>query len=78
MGQMMWDEAVVYPFHVCTSFVNMFNFVNYITKWKNSLHMVHAFKIFKNANTTLGSWWKAKKGSRAIIASQNFPWYAQF
>jgi hypothetical protein len=57
MGQMMRDEAVVYPFHGIypISFVNMFNFVNYITKWKNSLHMVHALEIFKNVNATLGS-----------------------
>jgi hypothetical protein len=45
----MWDNVVIlFPFHEIypISFVNNFNFVNYIIKSKNILHMIRELKIF--------------------------------
>jgi hypothetical protein len=44
-----WIVIINFPVHeiYLISFFNKFNFVNYITRWKNSLHIIHALKIFK-------------------------------
>jgi hypothetical protein len=44
-----WIVIINFPFHeiYLISFVDKFNFVNYITRWKNRLHIIHALKIFK-------------------------------
>jgi hypothetical protein len=40
MGQRMWDNVVMFPFHeiYSISFVNKFKFINYINRWKKSTH----------------------------------------
>jgi hypothetical protein len=49
MRQRMWDIVVLFPFDeiYLISFVNKFNFVNYIIRWKNSLHIIHVGELFK-------------------------------
>jgi hypothetical protein len=58
----MWDNVVMFPFHeiYLISFVNKFNFVNYINKWNNNLHMVHVHKKCSKCKYHLG--WTNKKG----------------
>jgi hypothetical protein len=38
MGQRMWDNVVMFPFHEIYFFVNKFNFINYIYRRKKSTH----------------------------------------
>jgi hypothetical protein len=47
MEQRMWANVVMFSFHEIypKSFVNKFNFVNYITR--NSPCIMHALQIFK-------------------------------
>jgi hypothetical protein len=49
MRQRMWNNVVMFLFHEIypIAFVNKFNFVSYIIRWKNSFHIIHALEIFK-------------------------------
>jgi hypothetical protein len=46
MGQRMWDNVEVFPFHefFSISFGNKLTFVNHIMK--NNSHIIHALEIF--------------------------------
>jgi len=53
IGFRMWDNGVVFPFHESypISFVNEFNFINYITIWKDNLHIIQCAKNIQKENT---------------------------
>ncbi len=50
MKQRTWDNVIMFHFHSIypISFVNKFNFVNYINRWKNiGLQTIHTLNTFK-------------------------------
>jgi hypothetical protein len=49
MGQRMWDNVVMFPFDEIypISFINKFNFVNFLSTRNDSLHIIHSLKLFK-------------------------------
>jgi hypothetical protein len=57
MEQRMWDNVVMFSFHEIypISFVNKFNFVNYITR--NSPCIIHALFVVSRLSTQLELTW---------------------
>ncbi len=49
MGQRMWNNVVMFLFHEIyrITFINKFNFISYINRWKNNFHIIHGLEIFK-------------------------------